>query len=74
MKHSKNWHLSRFFVSVLDVPTGISKVIDKVKLAEFKDTFIECINMVREENKLSLSVIKEIVAVLNSVGFNINFY
>ena len=59
---------------VLDVPTGISKAIDKVKLAEYKDTFIECVNIVREENKLSLSVIKEIVAVINSVGFNINFY
>lgn len=59
---------------ILDVPTGISKVIDKAKLVEFKDTFIECINMVREESKLSLSVIKEIVAVMNSVGFNINFY
>lgn len=59
---------------VLDVPTGISKVIDKVKLAEFKDTFIECVNIVREENKLGLSVIKEIVTVMNSVGFNINFY
>ena len=59
---------------VLDVPTGISKVMDKCKLAEFKDTFIECVNIVREENKLSLSVIKEIVTVMNSVGFNINFY
>lgn len=59
---------------VLDVPTGISKVIDKAKLVEFKDTFIECINIIREENKLSLSVIKEIVEVMNSVGFNINFY
>lgn len=59
---------------VLDVPTGISKVIDRVKLAEYKDTFIECINIVREENKLSLPVIKEIVAVMNLVGFNIHFY
>lgn len=60
------------------LPRILNRTVDKQKLNNIADVFVECLSIIRSNNSnsksMSLSLLEETFSILNSIGFNFYFY
>lgn len=60
----------------IKLPRILDRAVDKQKLNDVADVFVECLSVIRSNHSksMSLSLLEETFSILNSVGFNFYFY
>lgn len=60
------------------LPRILNRTVDKQKLNDIADVFVECLSVIRSNHSnskgMSLSLLEETFSILNSIGFNFYFY
>lgn len=62
----------------IHLPKILDRAVDRQKLNNIADVFVECLSVIRSNHSnsksMSLSLLEETFSILNSVGFNFYFY
>lgn len=62
----------------IHLPKILDRAVDKQKLNDIADVFVECLGVIRSNHSnsksMSLSLLEETFSILNSIGFNFYFY
>lgn len=62
----------------IHLPKILDRAVDKQKLNDMTDVFVECLSVIRSNHSnskaMSLSLLEETFSILNSIGFNFYFY
>lgn len=62
----------------IHLPKILDRAVDKKKLNDMTDVFVECLSLIRSNHSnskdMSLSLLEETFSILNSIGFNFYFY
>lgn len=62
----------------INLPKILSRTVDKQKLSDIADVFVECLSVIRSNHSnsksMNLSLLEETFSILNSIGFNFYFY